>query len=87
MIMSFFSEQMMKAKMVTVKTLTVCYYHITYVFQGESTLYNFLNFKEIFAWNRRDIWSLSDSNEIRIQNNLVCKRTLNHLAKLAKWLH
>ena len=27
---------------------------------------------------------LSDSNEIQIQNHLVRKRTLNHLAKLAK---
>ena len=29
---------------------------------------------------------LGDSNEIRAHNHLVCKRTLNHLAKLAKWL-
>ena len=26
-----------------------------------------------------------DSNVIRTHNHLVCKRTLNHLAKLAKW--
>ena len=33
--------------------------------------------------------SLSDSNGIRTHNHLVCKQTLNHLAKLAslaKWL-
>ena len=29
---------------------------------------------------------LSDCNETRIHNHLVCKQTLNHLAKLAKWL-
>ena len=29
---------------------------------------------------------LGDSNEIRTHNHLVRKRTLNHLAKLAKWL-
>ena len=29
---------------------------------------------------------LSDCNWTRTQNHLVCKRTLNHLAKLAKWL-
>ena len=38
--------------------------------------------KELFAWSSRHIWSLSDSNEIRIHNHLVRKRTLNHLAKL-----
>ena len=30
--------------------------------------------------------SLSDCNGTRIHNHLVCKRTLNHLTKLAKWL-
>ena len=29
---------------------------------------------------------LLDCNWTRTQNHLVCKRTLNHLAKLAKWL-
>ena len=29
---------------------------------------------------------LSDSNGIRTHNHLVRKRTLNHLASLAKWL-
>ena len=38
--------------------------------------------KELFAWSSRHIWSLSDSNEIRIHNHLVRKRPLNHLAKL-----
>ena len=45
-----------------------------------------LNVKELLAWSRRHIWSLSDSNGIRTHNHLVRKRTLNHLAKLAKWL-
>ena len=45
-----------------------------------------LNVRELLAWSRRYIWSLSDSNEIRTHNQLVCKRTLNHLSKLAKWL-
>ena len=30
--------------------------------------------------------SLSDNNGIRTQNHLVCKQTLNHLAKLAECL-
>ena len=63
----------------------VCY-HITYAFHSESTLYRCLHVKELFAGNRRDIWSLSDSSDIRTHNYLVCKRTLNHLAELAKWL-
>ena len=52
-----------------------------------------VNLHSVVAWilmiltqNRRDIWSLSDSNGIRTHNHLVCKRTLNHLAKPVKWL-
>ena len=35
---------------------------------------------------RCDIWSLSDCNRTRTHNHLVCKRKLNHLAKLTKRL-
>ena len=69
--------------------LTVCYYHATYAFQSESTLYSCLNVKELLVWNRCDIWGLSDSNRIQTQNHLVCEQTINYLAKLAclaKWL-
>ena len=45
-----------------------------------------LNVKELFAQNRRDIWRLSDCNRSWTRDHLVRKRTLNHLAKLAKWL-
>ena len=38
----------------------LCSYHVTYVFQSESTLYSCLNVKELVAWNKRDIWSSSD---------------------------
>ena len=65
---------------------TVCYYHVTHAFQSESILYSSLNVKKLLARNWRGIWSLSDSNRIRTHNQLVRKRTLNHLAKLAKWL-
>ena len=51
----------------------------------EFTLYSCLNVKELLVRNSRDIWRLSDSNGIRIHNQLVRKRTLNYLAKLAKW--
>ena len=43
------------------------------------------NVKELFAQSRRDIGSLSESNEIRSHNHLVQKQTLNDLAKLI-WL-
>ena len=66
--------------------LTVYCYHVTYMFQSESKLYSCLNVKELLARNRRDIWSLSDSNGIWTHNHLVRKWTLNHLPKLAKWL-
>ena len=62
-------------------TMTVCYYHVTYAFPSESTLYTCLNVKERFAQNRRNIWSLSGSNRIATHNHLVCKQSLNHLAK------
>ena len=45
-----------------------------------------LNVKELLARSRRHIWSLCDSNVIRTHNHLIRKRTLNHLASLAKWL-
>ena len=59
--------------------------HVTYAFQSESTLYSFLNVKELLARSRHEIWSLSDCNWTRTHNHLVHKQTLNHLAKLTKW--
>ena len=47
---------------------------------------SYLNVKELFARDRRDIWSLSVSNRIRTQNPLIHKWKLYHLAKMAKWL-
>ena len=69
--------------------LTVCYYHVMYTFQSESTLCRSLNVKELLARYRCDIWSLNDSIGIRTHKHLVRKQLLNHLAKpasLAKWL-
>ena len=37
------------------KNSTVCYYHVTYAFQSESTLYSCLNVKELLARSRREI--------------------------------
>ena len=45
-----------------------------------------LNVKGLLAWSERHIWSLSDSNEIQTYNHLIGNQTLNHQAKLAKWL-
>ena len=46
-----------------------------------------MNVKELLARSRCHISTLSDNNEIRIQNLLVHKRTHHHLAKLIKWLN
>ena len=66
--------------------LTVCYYHVINKFQSESILYSCLDVKELLAWNRCDIWILSDSNGIWIHSGLVRKRRPDALAKLAKLL-
>ena len=66
--------------------MTVCY-HITCMFQSESTLYSCLNAKELLAWSRRDTWSLSGSNGIWTHSHLFCKQTLNPLAKLSVCLN
>ena len=73
-------------RLLTQQQMTVCSYHVTYTFQSEFPLYNCLNVKELLARNSCDIWNLSDCNWTRTHNHLVRKRTLNHLAKLAKWL-
>ena len=70
-----------------IRNSVVSFYHVMYAFQSESTLYSYLNVKKLLALSRREIWSLSDCNWTRTQNHLVCKRTLNHLAKLTlQWL-
>ena len=51
--------------------LAVCYYHVTHAFQSESTFYNCLNVKETLAQNRRNIWSLSNSNGLVWLNGWV----------------
>ena len=49
--------------------INACSRHVTYAFQSESTLYSCLNFKELLARSRREIWSLSDCNWTRTQNH------------------
>ena len=56
---------------------------IIYAFKSESTLCSFLNVNKLLTRNRRDIWSLSDRNGIRIHEHLLRKGTLRHYAKLA----
>ena len=53
--------------------MTVCSYHLTCEFQSESTLYSYLNIKELLARSRSEISSLSDCNWTRTQNHLVGK--------------
>ena len=58
--------------------LIVCYYHVTFAFKSESTLYICPNVKQLLPRNRRHMWSLSDCNGTRTLKHLSCKRTLNH---------
>ena len=37
------------------KALIVCFYHVTYEFESESTLYSCLNVKELLVRSRRHI--------------------------------
>ena len=62
----------------------VCSCHVTYVFQSEFT-HSCLHVKELLAWSRHEIWSLSVCNWTQTHSHLVRKQTLNHLAKLTKW--
>ena len=64
------------------ESLTVCSYHVTYAFQSESPLYSCLNVKELLARYLKFKWLQRNLNH----NYLVCNRTINHLAQLAKWL-
>ena len=66
--------------------LSVCYYHVMYECQSESILYSLPECQEALYSNMCHIWSLSDINEIQTHNYLDLELTLNHLAKLAKWL-
>ena len=65
--------------------LTVCCFHVRYVFQSQPTLYICLNFKELLTEHRGDIWSLRDCNGTGTLNEFVCKQTLIHLAKKTNW--
>ena len=61
--------------------LTVCPCDATYAFQSDSTLYSYL------ARNKREIWSLGECNCTGTHENLIRKRRVNYLGKLAKWLN
>ena len=49
-------------------------------------MYCFHHTKEPLAQNKREIWELSGCSGTWTHNYLVCERTHNDLAKLAKWL-
>ena len=66
--------------------LTVSSCHVTYAFQSESTVYSCVNVKELLAGSRGKMWSLRYWNWTPTQNHLARKETVNHLAKLTKWL-
>ena len=72
--------------LLVLRVVAICSCHVTDAFQSEFTLNSCLNVKELVARSTREIWDLNDCNWTRTQNHLVCKQTLNHLAKLVKWL-
>ena len=59
----------------------------------ETPCFRFSEYKNATTFERRwnkpqpQVMEQSDSNGIWIYNHLVCKRTLNHLVNLAKWLN
>ena len=57
-----------------------------HVFQRKYPLYNCFNVKELLSRSRHVMWNLNDFNYTWTQNQLVRKETLNHLAKLTKWM-
>ena len=69
-------------------------YQKYFKFESFNQFYKFLGMQNghsnairVFTENfKTSLWILSDCNWTRTQNHLVCKRTLNHLAKLATWL-
>ena len=65
----------------SVRILLSCHVHVS---EWIYTFYSCLNVKELLTWNRRNIWSLVERNEIRTHNLFVSKQTLNYLAKLPK---
>lgn len=44
-----------------------------------TSLHSCLNAKGLLTWNRRNIWSWSDCNEIRTINHLVYKQTCSQI--------
>ena len=68
--------------------LNVCSYHVIYAFQSESTLYNCLNVKSLFAQNRSliVIWSLSDCNSTQTWNYFLTKWLSVRLQNKRLWV-
>ena len=64
---------------------TVCSYHVMYAFKNESTLYHFLNVKELRARKRRGIWSLNNGNGTRPHNHLIRKQKINYCCRDKNW--
>ena len=63
--------------------LTVCFYHITYTFQSESTLHSCVNVKELFApcnhLKASDFQPPSSKEFLNIQAALECGFTLKRV--------
>ena len=62
------------------KYMSVCYYHVTYVFQSESTLYSCLNVKELLeVTETSDIAPVSRKGFLDIQASIDCRFDLKRV--------
>ena len=71
--------------------LIVCYHHVAYTYKNGSIFYSCSNVKKLLAENRREVSSLSDSNEIRNHSHLVRKTSIRPFSEtgqiLPVWLN
>ena len=71
--------------MITLKNLTVCYYHVIPAFQSESTLCSYLNVKELLAISEVAKELLATSEVYMTTTGFKLTTQLNNLVSLAEW--
>ena len=61
---------------------TICYYHVTYVFQSEYRRYSWLNAKELLAQNRYDICGTHSHLARIVPATIGCKFSLKRVRNM-----
>ena len=74
-----FNKGQKKKKKIKIKTFNCMFLscHIQWIYSLQLP-----NDKDLVAWSRCNVWSLSDFKKIQIHNHVVQKLVLNHLARL-----